>query len=279
VKKIIFALLVSAVLFVFVKCEDEQSVPREYPRVTGMVVTNVSENGAAFMADLYSAGTETLIEHGFVWSKWSGSKDLHNYDRIYLGVPHTGKFQAEVRATFKKNETYFVRPFIVTEDKVVYGPEVSFVSLGSEGPVITRFEPASGSWNDTLRIFGRNFSWVQNEVTLNDVICGQVRSTDTSIVALISQDVITIDNNVSVSINGNKFTYNTRKFTLVPPLISDFYPKQAFWGDTITIKGTIVRFYNYTSSVTLGSAKCGMFNINLADSTAKILVSADVNTL
>jgi hypothetical protein len=76
VKKIIFALLVSAVLFAFVKCEDEQSVPREYPRVTGMVVTNVSENGAAFMADLYSVGTETLIEHGFVWGTWSGLKDL-----------------------------------------------------------------------------------------------------------------------------------------------------------------------------------------------------------
>jgi hypothetical protein len=119
---------------------------------------------------------------------------------------------------------------------------------------------------------------VQNEITLNDVICGQVRSTDTSIIALISRDVITIDNNVSVSVNGNKFIYNAKKFTFVPPLISDFYPKQAFWGDTITIKGSIVKFYNYTSSVTLGSAKCSMFNISLADSTGKILVSADVNT-
>jgi hypothetical protein len=219
VKKIFFALLISAILFAFVKCEDEQSVPREYPRVTGMIVTNVSEIGATFMADLYSAGTETLVEHGFVWSRWAGSKDLHNYDRVYLGVPRTGKFQAEVKATFTKGETYFVRPFILTEERTVYGPEVSFVSLGSEGPVITRFEPHAGLWDDTLRIFGRNFSWVQNEVTMNDVICGQVRFTDTSIIALISRDIITIDNNVSVSINGNKYTFNEKKFRLTPPLI------------------------------------------------------------
>ena len=46
---------------------------------------------------------------------------------------------------------------------MVYGTDVEFISLGSKSPKIFSFEPVTGSWGDTIVIYGTNFSFVKDE--------------------------------------------------------------------------------------------------------------------
>jgi hypothetical protein len=41
----------------FSRCEDEDARPRTYPRVNTMPVSDITENGATFNAEIYSLGS------------------------------------------------------------------------------------------------------------------------------------------------------------------------------------------------------------------------------
>ena len=91
---------------------------------------------------------------------------------------------------------------------------------------------------DTIRITGRNFSWVRasNIVRFNDftsVVCGPV--TDTSLQAVVPFTLLTSENTVSVEITGNRTTYTQKTLTVDLPEIEFFSPVAAHWGDTIEI--------------------------------------------
>ena len=64
-------------------CEEEKAHARSYPQVRTKPVSNITSNGATFSGDIYSLGTEPIIEHGFVWVE-GNSPDLSD-DRILLG--------------------------------------------------------------------------------------------------------------------------------------------------------------------------------------------------
>ena len=50
-------------------CEDEKAQARSYPQVRTNPVSGITSNGATFNAEIYSLGTEQIINHGFVWDE------------------------------------------------------------------------------------------------------------------------------------------------------------------------------------------------------------------
>ncbi|HEX2968320.1 MAG TPA: IPT/TIG domain-containing protein [Bacteroidales bacterium] len=263
---------------ILIKCEDETPVPREYPRISSTDIENISDSGAIFSADLYSLGNEKVIEHGFVWGLYPIT-GIEQGERIFLGSPQkTGVFNAKIRTTLLEGRDYYVKPFAKTESRFIYGPEAKFISLGSKAPVITGFSPDSAGWSDTISVYGRNFSWLSNEVFLNEVRLAIIKCTDTCIQARIESSVNNIENTVSVSVTGNKATYQKKKLRLIPPSIIDFYPKRSYWKDTITLTGKHIGYITASGNyVSLGSVKCSVSYAYLCDSIVKVIIPQNVN--
>jgi hypothetical protein len=271
------------ILIIIIRCEEEKPVPREYPRLTATSVINISDSGATFTADLYSIGTEVIEEYGFVWDVY-GELSYQNSNKLILGKPeNTGVFTANVCYALIKNRKYNARPYVKTSDRIVYGPLTTFVSLGGKAPVIYGFYPDSGGWGDTIKISGRNFSWIasSHEVFLNDVPCKPEKSTDTTLTFVIDTKVLNLKNAISVSLAGNTTTFIKDSLKLIPPYVTDFNPKNGYWGDTVRISGKYLGFlYNtlpvYT--IKLGNQKCTVIG-SFADTLVIVKVPFEINTV
>lgn len=230
-------LLFFSILFLLYNCEEEVPKPRSYPQVRTNAVSDISANGARFNANIYTTGTEKIIDHGFVWAIKDPRFTASN--RILLGPRESGgEFSADITTTLKKDTAYIVKAFVQTEDHFIYGLPVNFASKGSGAPAITGFEPESALWLDTVIIKGRGFSWESglNIVRLNELQCNIVKSTDTTIKIIVNSDLNSIKSLLSVEIAGNKVIHTSDTFRLISPEFS-FGPVEGIWGDTIELNG------------------------------------------
>jgi len=275
---------IAAILLILVVivagCEEEIAKPRIYPRLKTLPVQSISENGAVLAADIYTLGSEPVIEHGFVWAT-GGYEPTLSHDRIYLGpASDTGQFFATITSGLIKEKEYIVRPFAKTRDYIVYGSTLTFKSLGSKGPEISGFEPDSAAWEDTLKIFGRNFSWItaNNIIKLNSIQATSVYSCDTLIKILINPEVNSLKSVISLTIADKVTVFTRDTFRLKAPVLYDFYPKQARWGDTIRLKGRYITSFVKRASdyLKLGNFKCSYLDIT-GDSVCSFIISYDIN--
>ena len=215
-------------------CEDER-VQREYPRVRTLPVTNITEEGALFSAEVYEAGNVEISEHGFTWSK--GNPEVSYNDRVYLGgFTGVGQFSSGITTTLESGLKYKVAAFIRAGGYTIYGNTVEFESKGSLGPVITGFTPERALCGDTILIRGKNFSWIRefNRVFFNETnatICGQV--TDTTILAVVPYSLTAPEQAISVEIAGNRTVYTGRKLIVDLPVLGELTPLTGRWGDTV----------------------------------------------
>jgi N-acetylneuraminic acid mutarotase len=283
IKFISFIFLFIVLVFLLSDCEKEKPRPREYPRLNTLPVSEISENGATFNADVFSPGTESITDHGFVWEV-STDPAFEKSNRIILGpLDKAGKFNAVIQTTLKKGTVYNVRSYVKTPGHMVYGAPVTFVSLGSEAPRITGFEPNTAGWMDSIKITGKNFSWVPlaNKVLFNKVQCLVSQSTDTTLYVRINPDINVLKNVISVDLAGNVAVHTKDTFRLTPPSISDFYPKQARWGDTLFLRGKYLNFFSYKLSsnyVKLGTESCTYLGI-INDSTVIFKIPNTLTTV
>jgi hypothetical protein len=277
-RAITLCLLLAASVTLLTKCEKENSKPRSYPRIKTLPVTNISQNGAEVSADLYSLGTEPIIDHGFVY----GTSDpaITYSDKILLGTTDsTGIFRGRISSALRSKIKYYVKPFVQTSKHVVYGVTTEFMSQGSDGPVIFGFEPKAATWFDTLKITGQNFSWLVNTniVKLNQASCDVIEATSTSLKVLVSKDLVNLKSLLSVELAGNITTDTKDTFNLVIPVVSGFSPKQARWGDTITVTGKdfpALKF-DMQASATLGGFSCPI--VLKKNDQVKFLVPNELN--
>jgi hypothetical protein len=236
--RILLSVLLTTSVLILWYCEEEPH-QMEYPRITEMQIKNITDSGAIFSADLYTLGSENLIEFGFLWGK-SKNQTFTGSNRICLGIPEkTGVITAEICSALSTNQLYYARAYVLTDERIVYGPENNFVSLGGKAAIISGFEPHFAAWGDTIKIKGRYFSYNpdENVVYLNKVSCPILRSTDTSIVLLVSPDVRSLSNQLSTLIGGQSSIYNKDSLKLIPPYISSFHPIEGTWNSSLTIKG------------------------------------------
>lgn len=279
-KKDFFVIFASVVSFL-ISCGKENEVEREYPQVNTMEVSSISENGATFKAEIYSAGSESIVDHGFVWStnETDGfGLSIARDERIFLGaLTNIGKYSVQIRSTLVKGKTYYVRSFVRTTNYTVYGKVVKFISLGSEGPKILGIEPNSARWGDTIKIRGRNFSHVSttNRVYFNS-FWGIVFSSNDTIIKAMVPHALNIQNSIiSVEISGKRNAFDQNPFKLLFPIITDFKPKSARRNEVLTIYGKFNPIINY-SNVYLNGIKCTT-SLNSKDSI-KVIIPNNLNT-
>lgn len=144
----------------------------------------------------------------------------------------------DVRSALIKDKDYNVKPFIQTEKRTVYGPQVTFRSLGSNAPVIKGYYPHIAHWQDTVRITGKNFPNKLDDISikLGNVACLVSSGTDTAVSFVVSSYISTLKSILSINVNGSPAFSLSDTFKLKAPVFS-FAPKQGKWRDTVILEG------------------------------------------
>ncbi len=231
------------VAFFLITCQKEKLATREFPRLSTMSVTDISDVGAIFHGEVLSLGKDEIIDHGFVWSATESMPRLDVSEKVSMGPSGlSGPFAVEISTTLRSSVNYTVRAFLITSmDLIVYGQSVGFLSLGSEAPIIKEVIPLKGIWYDTITIKGSNFSnrWQSNYVAFDSIKATVISATDSILRVTVPINLLKNSSRISVSIVGNKASY-PEDFTLLPtlpPQIDEIIPERGFFNDTLTILG------------------------------------------
>ncbi len=226
-------------LLSLIKCSVEDPLPREYPRIQSLEISNISESGAVFEASISNAENHQIDEYGFIWDNTQQNPTVDSSDkRILKGNINSGKFSAKISTTLNKDETYYVRAYAKSNDFLVYSKILNFLSLGSEAPILSDFFPKEGVWNDTISIKGSNFSYKEenNEVKFNNYDAEVVESNDSIIKCLVPPGMGAITSKISVKIADHTITSNSN-FSIIPPTINSITPLNGTFGDELIITG------------------------------------------
>ncbi len=233
-----------------VKCERDEITSRNYPRLKTLAVTEITSEGVKFNAEIIFRGNFEVINYGFVWSE-NENPTITNSDRIvYSDNIQSKTFYKAVQTTLKKGVSYFVRAFVKTNDYIVYGENIKFLSLGSGAPSIKSVKPLEISFCDTIFIKGSNFSYIkdQNSLKFGSVKANIITATDTLIKASAPDLLNSSSFNIEVSIQGNKAT-SQETVKMKNPQIVSINPSTVVFGDTITIIGENFAKNNLANSV------------------------------
>ena len=252
----------------------------DYPTIMTLPVTNVSTEGVTFNVDILDMGSQGITEFGFIWSDYR-FPDIDDDIRL-LDIPaRTGKYSARITSTIEEDKEYFVRSFIKTKDRIVYGNVLKFLSMGSQPPVITSFTPDTAGWRDTITIKGLNYSNViyNNIVFIGDAQCQIASSNDTLIRAIVPQIITSLENSVRVEVAGGSSNIPEKKMILLKPTITDYQPRKVRWGDTLLIKGRKLKNVTILNNkVQLGSLVCSV-NVNYSDSCIGIRIPYSLESI
>jgi hypothetical protein len=226
-------------LLIFFACSQEDKViEMYYPRVDIIEEVIQDETGITFSGTILAQGELPTIEKGFVWSeKINPSIDGSN---IKVDNPNVlGQYTCKATIDLKGGKTYYLRAFARTENVIVYSEEINFESYyTTPSPVITDFYPKQGRWGDTIRITGRNFSFLFSKTNLyiGNLPAKPISCTDSVIYFKVPE--VKNDNVVSLVVQiDNRAIESFDNFTYQIPDIYDYMPKTGTFGDTITITG------------------------------------------
>jgi hypothetical protein len=240
--------------YLLITCTKEEYSIRNYPRVATHEIENVNSSGATFKGEVISQGKEKIIEYGFTWGEYPSPKLETANKKVVKGESSSAIFKTEISTALKDSTTYYVRAFAKTESFIVYGKNVSFISLGSSAPTITRFNPEEGTIGDTISIYGYNFSYLskENNVKFGDIATSVLMSSDTLVKVLVP-DISDDAYYISLSILGNT-AKSEELFHVSTPVIISFNPTTCSIDDTLEIVGVNFSLDENSNILTIGNS-------------------------
>ncbi|HOX81582.1 MAG TPA: IPT/TIG domain-containing protein [Chryseolinea sp.] len=230
-------------IFLLISCRDEEEIELSYPKVSTNAVSEISSTGAMFSGIIEPSKLSGVLEYGFVWGQDEELLPANSFT-IKFGKPTESEPSVKIKSTLIAQKIYYVRFYIKTDQKTIYGNLVNFKSLGSEGPIIRSLSPSFGVLGDTVTIQGRNFvdRAEKNKVKFGATETSILTLTDTTIVVTVPKDLSLESEhvNVSVSIEGN-IANSPEPFTLllskIIPVIESITPHSIKACDTIIVVG------------------------------------------
>ncbi len=234
---------------VILRCNKDEPDERKWPKVITLPVTDITELGAKFNAEIVNRGDFKILSYGFVWSPKNNPTLESSERKVVYGIPGDTGFSADIYTTLGTGITFYVRSFIKTSEYTVYGKEVEFVSLGSRGPEIISFYPMEGSWGDTITVSGKGFSAIKenNSVCFGNIKASLISSNDSLILLTVPATGNSDSVKVNVSVIGNASTASGY-FKYLVPEITGISSLSGTFNDTIIINGrNFGRLKQYTS--------------------------------
>ncbi len=249
-------------LLLFIGCQEEK-IESVYPLVQTGDVTNIQPSGATFYGKVINMGSQEIVDHGFVWDANPSPTVEQSYVKSLGATISNNPYVAEITSAFVEGTTYYVRAFVRDKNSTVYGREVSFVSLGSNAPAITDFNPKTATWGDTIIVTGENFSLKEgeNKVKFGNFSSTIIQGSDSVITTIVPVTLDTTAINIAVSFLGHT-ALSEEKFNLTPPEIVDFNPKEGIYKTQVEIKGNYFFKQNLDTEVKFGTLSAELTNIN-----------------
>ncbi|HKK77756.1 MAG TPA: IPT/TIG domain-containing protein [Saprospiraceae bacterium] len=244
-------LLYGLCTLLIIACEKEEIGPRPFPRLETLAVSDITDEGAVFNARVFESGEEEIIRHGFVWSLLANPVLGEDLTESVVGAPADNHFAISIRSSLQVNKPYYVRAFVETSQRVVYGNEISFLSLGSSVPVLTSIEPQRGSWGDTITVLGKFFSTdsSRNQAFLNDVKLSPITASASRLTFRIPPVANDPEAAFRLEVNGIA-TAEPAVFNYDQVEILAYAPQVLTFGDTVTL--TLANLNPDYYSLTLG---------------------------
>jgi hypothetical protein len=226
-------LLLLTILLINNGCQKDVVLTREYPRLAIFNEVGQDESGITFKAEILSDGDMPIVEKGFVWGT-SNKPELYGSKIVVHNACQLVKFEAKAIVDFGKSRIYNVKSFVKTQDRIVYSKGIQFESdFTSPVPEIIDFYPKMGSWDDTIKISGKNFSYIMytTQVFLGNVDAIICSCNDSVIFAKIPQK----DNDKTVSIKvqiANRMSSPSPGFTYILPKLENFNHQKGTYNGT-----------------------------------------------
>ena len=232
-KKILLYISVVVMMFSCIK-DAEHHLQEKYPVSTQLMVTvNIDANGATFVGSIERQIKEPVIDHGFVWGSEQNPTLVNSH--VSLGAFDTGNdFQTRITYDLKPNQTYYVRTYITTNDYVVYGEAVQFISLGSSPPIIERIEPSEITcYMDKITVYGKNFC--------SDKADAKIDNRRYYIESISPDSIVLRSNEINIGTNAFNLSIFDKTipvtFEATGLVIESINPQPAEVGSVVTIKG------------------------------------------
>lgn len=260
-------IVIQIFVFILTSCDNEEIITsRNYPRILTLPVTEVTSDSVMFNGNFLNRGKFEILQYGFVWDhRINPNIDDHNRVIVSRNISDE-KFSQTIRTTLKEGVTYFVRAFVKTNDYLVYGETVRFVSLGSGAPSIKSVFPVEINYCDTLYISGENFSYIKDQITVKfgsqTVEC--LSATDTLLKVIIPGDFSQAIFDLKVGIIENYSL--AEKIRVKAPEIVSTSQNSVVFGDTILIHGN-----NFSPVLSANIVSFGSHQAEVIESTCELL--------
>ena len=270
-------------LTLVIGCTKEEVTPRIYPRVLSIEAFNMTSEGVSFKGEITFSSVE-INDHGFVWSQEIAPL-LGTANSISIGPKSgAGVFEIKCDRSLEEGKKYYFRAYAISDDYVVYGNTLEFVSLGGKAPVVKNFFPSIGTWGDTITVVGENFSdeLRTNVVKFGEDIASVIKANKDTVLltvpAFLAKDLTTI----SVSVAGNS-SHIEKQFQLRAPEIESVTPDIGLPGTKVVIKGKYL-MSSAGAKIHFGETEATIWNwsVNQIETTvpnqANAIVSLSVRT-
>ena len=200
-------------------CLSEEKFESDYPLINTAEVEEINSSGALFSAIIINQISIDINNHGFLWGK-DENLTLSTATKFYtrLGPLNNLSFKQMINSTLVKDNTYYVRAYIQTTTKTIYGSIVSFKSQGSKGPKLIKIEPTITNISDTVVFFGASFSLnsQDNEVEIDGLSAKVISSTESMLKVIIPR-ISSANPKISIRIADSKSEDQTNLITVNVP--------------------------------------------------------------
>lgn len=234
-----YSIFISILIFIsFYSCKNDDN-SKGFPSITTSSNLSITEEGVVVNAEIQDNVFFEIIDHGFVFSLAKNADEVDNYNQISLGANSSESFfSTQIDHNLINGESYVVKAYVQTKEKMIYGNSVMFISKGSKSPVIKSFYPENTFIGDTLTISGNYFSDRNNE---NLVYFGKLQiipffSTDTLMKVIVPQLTQTANVPLNVEVAG-KTDSSAKTYILGIPIVYSYSPAKVFPLEKVKMRG------------------------------------------
>ena len=230
-----------------VSCEETEMANKEYPYLT-MDNVEVLTDGAIFQAKVISLGDQDIQSYGFVWNENNSTQFALWFRKELTGPLSIGTFNATINTDTKEGQVYYVRPFITTDEKTVYGPPVEFTGKGSKTARVLDYDPKAGFDGTLIGVRGEYFSTRKENLSVfvEDHQAEIIRFSEDSLVFKIPVTPLNGWVTFRIVSSGNEIVI-VNAFEVYGPEIYGSSVTEGFPGDIITVWGKNFTYYGAPS--------------------------------
>jgi N-acetylneuraminic acid mutarotase len=250
-------IILTSFLLSFYGCTKEAD--RDFPRVKTLDAIDINQEGVTLIAEVLNHKEFDISDVGFViFYGQPSAQSLVGIVRAELDK-NTGSFSARPVTGMGEGDIYFYYGYVAAGGLTTAGNMRSFTSKGSKPVDIVDFYPSAGHVLDTLFLsFSEDLGGISDiSVTFNNYQANIIGFDSELLKVIVPAEIIDKESTITVRNKSAERIYE-KKFELLTPEITSFFPMEVAPGDTITINGfgfhpqnkfNIIRFNSFTTIV------------------------------